>query len=470
MARYFKFKSAAELVAESDRLGGSIEIAESPAALLEPAMVAGRPVGNRLAIQPMEGCDGELSGAPGELTYRRFERFGGGGAKLIWGEAAAVRDDGRANPRQLLLIEPHLATFARIVETTRSAHRREIGDDGDLLVGIQLTHSGRFSFSRPVGVVDCPVLNARPGAPANLPILSDDELERLKDDYVRAAGLAERAGFDFIDVKQCHRYLLSELLAAKTRPGRFGGSLENRASFVLDLLARIRAAHPGLILASRLNVFDGISHRKGADGRGEPMPHEGPFLTGFGTDSLDPRRPDLSEPIRLVGMLRESGLGLLNVSMGSPYLNPHLIRPAEYPPIDGYDPPEHPLVGVGRHFSLTAELQRTFPDLPMVGSGYSYLQEYLYGAAAANVAAGRTTFAGLGRSSLAYPQGPRDLARTGTLERKNLCRTFSYCTNLMRNKHHPLGQFPTGCPPFDKEVYHSIYEEAKRALAKSAGS
>ena len=156
------------------------------------------------------------------------------------------------------------------------------------------------------------------------------------------------------------------------------------------------------------------------------------------------------------------GVALVNVSMGNPYATPHVVRPYEQPPPDGYQTPEHPLVGVERHVRLAEQVQRAFPHLPIVGSGYSWLQEYLFHAAAANVGAGRITFAGVGRAALPMPDFARQLQENGTLDRKRICRTFSYCTALMRAKHNELGQFPTGCPPFDKEVYGPIWEAAKR--------
>ena len=103
MSRYFKYKSSQALLADAHRLGLDFHLSDDLSPLFRPITVGGRRVGNRLAIQPMEGCDAELDGSPGELTFRRFRRFGAGGAKLIWGEACAVVPEGRANPRQLVI-------------------------------------------------------------------------------------------------------------------------------------------------------------------------------------------------------------------------------------------------------------------------------------------------------------------------------------------------------------------------------
>lgn len=430
--------------------------------LFTPVQVGPFHVGNRFCVQPMEGCDGTLDGCPDELTYRRYRRFGAGGAKLIWGEAAAVVEEGRANSRQLLIDDRTAAGLERMLRECRQAHQQEVGDDRDLVVGLQLTHSGRYSFRQPLVAFHDPLLDPRT-LQRGFTLLDDDALRHLVDKYVAAAYLAQKIGFDFVDVKQCHRYLLSELLAAKTRPGRYGGSLENRTRLASEIIEAIRAEAPGLMVASRLNVYDSIPYRKkeGCD-EGEPCPWQGPVLSAWGTREDDPFAPDLTEPRWWIGEMAKRGVAMINVSMGSPYASPHVIRPFEYPPPDGYETPEHPLIGVARHVQLAGELQRTLPELPTVGSGYSWLQEYFAHAGAANVRDGRITFVGVGRATLAQPDFVRQLQTHGKLDRLRVCRTFSYCTALMRAKHNELGQFATGCPPFDKEVYGPLWKEARQ--------
>ncbi len=464
VARYFRFHSVAELEAESARLGLDLRFSDDFAPLFQPVQVGPLRCGNALCIQPMEGCDGTLAGAADELTFRRYRRFGAGGASLIWGEAAAVVEEGRANPRQLLVNEDTAASLEALLRQCRQAHREAFGSDDGLVVGLQLTHSGRYSYRAPLPACRDPLLDPRSRVDASCPLLEDDYLERLPDRYVAAARLAWQAGFQFVDVKQCHRYLLSELLAARTRPGRFGGSLENRTRLARTILERIRAEVPGLVLASRINVFDGIPFRVGPDpeGPGEPCPWSAPVETAWGTRADDPFQPDLAEPLWWIGEMARLGVALVNVSMGNPYASPHIIRPFEYPPPDGYHTPEHPLVGVDRHVRLAAAVQQAFPSLPVVGSGYSYLQEYLFHAGAANVRDRRVTFVGVGRAALPMSDFARQLREHGRLDRRRVCRTFSYCTALMRSKHNELGQFATGCPPFDREVYGPLWEEAKK--------
>lgn len=471
MARFFKYKSCAEIAAENHRLGIDLRFSDDLTSLFQPITVGGRVVGNRWCIQPMEGCDGELDGRPGELTFRRYRRFGAGGAKLIWGEACAVTDDGRANPRQLLLNDQTKADFAQLVAECRQAHRAANGTDTDLMFGLQLTHSGRYSYRRPMIATYDPLLVGRYQVTHDTPLISDDELKQLVDAYVTTAKLAAEVGFDFVDIKQCHRYLLNELLGARNRPGPFGGCFENRTRLARTIIEAIRATVPNLLIATRLNVYDGIpfhipSANKGCQSPesaiGVPVDYTLPLLNGWGLSESDPLTVDLTEPLRWIDQMRSLGVALVNVTMGNPYAQPHVGRPFETPPPDGYQSPEHPLIGVDRHFKATDAVQRAFPELSVVGTGYSYLQEFLPQAAAANVRDNRVSLVGVGRASLAQPDWVRQLLDHGKLDRKRLCRTFSYCTALMRAKNHPLGQFPTGCPPFDKDAYGELWKQVQQ--------
>jgi 2,4-dienoyl-CoA reductase-like NADH-dependent reductase (Old Yellow Enzyme family) len=426
--------------------------------LARPVRVGHFTAANSIAIQPMEGCDGALDGTPGELTWRRYQRFARGGAGLIWFEATAVREDGRANTRQLCITPQNVAEFARLREVL-----------GDALAPIQLTHSGRYSVPRRIIAYHNPHIDRKTGTPPDYPAISDDELEGLEDDYVRAAGLALEAGFQAVDIKAVHGYLVSELLGAKTRAGRYGGALENRLRFIRNVIGKLRAAFGNrLMIAIRMNAFDGVPfHRDPATGVGVPCAFETPYPYGWGVDAADPLREDLREVKHAIAWFREWGVELLNVSMGSPYYNPHVVRPFEKPDEGNYEQPEHPLAGVDRHFRIAGELQRAFPDLPVVGSGYSWLQKYAINAGAHNIAAGGIRFFGVGRGALAYPDFARDALEKGELDERRCCKTLTYCTYLMRQKNHPLGQFPTGCPPFDKEGYGELIKLARHAKRES---
>ncbi len=487
--RYFNYKTLDDLRRDAERLGIDLPLVEDREEvrrqLSRPVKIAGEEskrwtIPNSLAIHPMEGCDGELDGRPGELTFRRYRRFGAGGAGLVWFEACGVVPEGRANPRQLWIHPRSAAALGALLEACRRAHEREFGPRQGLIAVLQLTHSGRYSTPKPLVAYHHPLLDSYPYACAsNLPpctapweVASDAYLKALEDRFVEAALLACEVGFDGVDVKMTHGYLLAELLSARSRPGPYGGPLENRACLARNVMRKIRArVGPDFLLAARLGVYDGVPYAVSTKGgRGIPRPHSTPYTWGFGVNPQNPFEPDLEEPLRFIGMLKEAGLGLLNVSMGIPYVNPHVGRPYEKPNEGSYEAPEHPLVGVARHFAATAQIQQAFPDLPVVGTGYTWLQHFFINAAAANLKLGHMTLAGVGRMALAYPDFARDALTRGELDPRRTCKTLSFCTYLMRQKSHPLGQFPTGCPPFDKEGYGSIIKEARVAERKSGQS
>jgi len=470
--KWFIYRSVEEFADDVNRLGVEVPMDAGRSAMFRPVRIGRLAPGNAWAIHPMEGCDGAADGAPDELTYRRYRRFGAGGAKLIWGEATAITLDARANPRQLAINEGTAGALGRMLEETRRAHREAFGRDDDLVVGLQLTHSGRYSL-RPVIAQHDPALD-----PATFvdrkrgltvtpdhPLITDDELERLEDRYVEAARMVARLGYDFVDIKQCHRYLMNELLSGRDRPGRYGGSFENRTRFARNVFGKIRdAVGDRLVLATRLNVFDGVPFTNDPQSNiGVPRPHPLPYRWGWGVNMDGPLEPDFTEPLRYVGLLRDWGVALIDVSMGSPYSNYYLLRPFDTPSWNGYDSPEHPLIGVDRHFRATEIIQRAYPDLAIVGSGYSWLRHFMADVAEANLKRGRVTMVGVGRGALAYPDWVKDLMEKGAMERRNVCITVSDCTTLMRWKHNPQGQYPTGCVPRDK-VYAEIYREGRKAL------
>lgn len=437
-------------------------------ALLDSPALGPRAIGNRFAVLPMEGWDAGADGAPSDLVRRRWENFGRSGAKLIWGgEAAAVRADGRANPRQLIMDKHTLAAITDLRGHLVEAHASAMGRADDLLIGLQLTHSGRFARPTdkkrmaPQILYPHPILNAKFGLPTDYPLLSDDEIDRLIDDFVAAAVLAQQAGFDFVDVKHCHGYLGHEFLSAVDRPGKYGGSLENRTRFVRDVVAGIRAAAPGLEIGVRLSAFDYIPFQPNPEDerRGVPTPFAGRYPYAFGGDGSG-TGIDLAEPLAFLDELRRLGIRLVCVTAGSPYYNPHIQRPALFPPSDGYLPPEDPLVGVARQIRVTAQLKAAHPDLLIVGSGYSYLQDWLPNVAEAVVASGGVDFVGLGRMVLSYPELPADVLAGRGLQRKRICRTFSDCTTAPRNG------LISGCYPLDP--YYKVMPEAEQLAAIKA--
>ncbi len=453
--RIAQLRTAADLRAYLDQLGIALPFDDTlesgaGAPLAQPHHVYDVTIGNRFAILPMEGWDGTTDGMPTDLVRRRWTNFGISGAKLIWGcEAVAVRPDGRANPNQLMLNADTLPALSALRDTLVRAHAERFGTADDLYVGLQLTHSGRFA--RPLDkkrldpkiLYAHPILNRRFGLPDDYPVLRDDEIDALVEDFVRAAVLAQRAGFQFVDIKHCHGYLGHEFLSAVTREGRYGGSFENRTRFLRAVVTGIRAAAPALRVGVRVSAFDWLPFRKGAGdvGEPEPMPEGGyPFAFGGGRDGVS---VDLRETFALMELLRSLDVQLVCVTAGSPYYNPHIQRPALFPPSDGYQPPEDPLVGVARQIDVVAQLKARFPDLTLVGSGYSYLQEWLPHVAQRVVRDGMADFVGLGRMVLSYPDLPADVLAGAELQRKRICRTFSDCTTAPRNG------MVSGCYPLD---------------------
>ncbi|SFH73219.1 oxidoreductase [Planctomicrobium piriforme] len=421
-------------------------------------------IGNRFCILPMEGWDGETEGRPSDLTRRRWQNFGLSGAKLIWGgEAVAVQPLGRANPNQLLINEQTLPDIIGLRELLVSTHVQQFGTDNDLLVGLQLTHSGRFARPRvksrpePRIAYRHPVLDAKVGVVDDAPILSDDELKQLIDDFIRAAVLADQAGYAFVDIKHCHGYLGHEILSGFDRPGIYGGTFENRTRFLRDIVAGINAAAPNLEIGVRISLFDFVPYQPGPDRTGVPA-QAAPYRCAFGGDGTG-LGIDLTEPKKFLELLRSLGIELVCSTVGSPYYNPHIQRPALFPPSDGYLPPEDPLVGVARQINITAELKRAFRDLIVVGSGYSYLQEWLPHVGQRAVRDGNVDFVGLGRMVLSYPELPADVLSGKGLQRKKICRTFSDCTTAPRNG------MVSGCYPLDP-FYKSRPEREKMVALK----
>lgn len=438
--------------------------------LASPLVRGSLKIGNRIAIHPMEGWDGTPDGNPAESTVRRWRNFGRSGAKLIWGgEAVAVRHEGRANPNQLLMAPHTRDGLARLRTTLIEEHRRTTGSDNGLLVGLQLTHSGRYAKPNakdrhePRILYRHPILDRRLGLPADYPLLTDGEVGGIIEDFHRAARVAAELGFDFVDIKHCHGYLGHEFLSAHTREGNYGGSFENRTRFLREVVEGIRSVAPRLRIGVRLSAYDSIPFRPdpalsspGKPGPGIPEPHASliPYRWGFGVDTRNPILPDFSEPFQFLSLLEKLEIQLVNITAGSPYYCPHVQRPAIFPPSDGYQPPCDPLVGVAQMLDATRQLKERFPNLIFVGTGYTYLQDFLPNVAQAAVREGWVDSVGLGRMVLTYPEQLWDILQGAPIQHKRICRTFSDCTTAPRNG------LPSGCYPLD--AYYKKSESAAR--------
>jgi 2,4-dienoyl-CoA reductase-like NADH-dependent reductase (Old Yellow Enzyme family) len=419
----FNYTNLDEIIKESEALGLNLSFSEDTSILGEKVKIGDRVIPNSLSFHPMEGCDGNRDGSPSDFTVRRYERFAKGGAGLIWFEAVAVVPEGRANPRQLWINKDNAPEFKKLFNKIMADAHSEYGNQFNPLCIMQLTHSGRFSKpeGKPAPIPAChdPYFDKAHKVDPNLPVITDDELERLEDVFVDAAVLARDAGFHGVDVKCCHRYLNSELLSSFTREGRYGGSFEGRTRFLLNVIDKIKAKLGNdFIVTTRMNIYDGI-----------------PYPYGWGVDREDYRKYDLTEPLKLVGLLRDRGVRLINFTMGTPYYNPHVNRPYDK---GEYIPEEQQLEGVARMINGVAEIQKAFPDIAVIGTGYSWLREFSQYLAAGNKKKGNVTLVGYGRESFAYPDFARDILNNGGMKKEKCCIACGKCTEIMRAHLTPI--------------------------------
>lgn len=413
----------------------NIPYSENVSVLKETVSFSGKCAANRLAIQPMEGCDGTAEGAFSELTHRRYERFAKSGAGLLWAEATAIVKEGRANPRQIMLTEETLDNFKREVEFIRETAVRETGVNPVLIM--QATHSGRYSkpngvpepiiaYNKPIFEKDKPIDSSR--------IASDDYLKSLEEKYGKAAHLAEKAGFDGVDIKCCHGYLMNELMSAFERKGAYGGSFENRTRLFFNAIEQAKSnTSKDFIVTSRMNAYDGF-----------------PYPYGFGVSQDGGTEPDLTETLEVVKILKEKyGFSLLDITIGNPYVNPHVNRPFNHGP---YVSPEAPLVGVERMMKCVKAVQMANPDMAIIGSGFSYMGKEGENVAAGAVEEGVCKIAGFGRQAFAYPDFAKDILNGG-MDEKKCCIACGKCSELMR-----VGTV-AGCVIRDSEMYMPYYKQ-----------
>jgi len=437
----FRLRTLDDLRGKLAELDLSLPISENLSLLGEPLQSGGFAVPNRFVVQPMEGLDADAQGRPGELAFRRYERYARGGAGLIWFEATAILPEARSNPAQFWLHEGSAETFTRLVKATRAAARGAGWRDPVMV--LQLTHSGRYSKPRgipePIIAQHSAVLDPKLGVQPDHPLVTDEYLDGLQETFVAAARLAQAAGFDGIDVKSCHGYLLAELLGARTREGRYGGTFENRTRMLRETLARVRAAVPGLLVTTRVNAFDGY---------GPPC--------GWGAEAGDPAEPDLREPLELVRLLHEQGSPVLNLTLGNPYYNPHLGRPFDTPAVGAPVPAEHPLVGVARFAAVTRDAQRDAPGMPVIASGLGWLRHLVPYVAAGLLESGWAALVGQGRGALAYPDAPAHVLAGETLDPAMCCVSCSACSQMMRDGSK------VGCVVRDSAIYGPIYRQGRR--------
>ncbi|MBN2593928.1 MAG: FAD-dependent oxidoreductase [Sedimentisphaerales bacterium] len=450
----FRLRDTEDLKKLNKKLDVNVEAIEDVSILSKPVQAGKLVIPNSLAVHPMEGCDGDSQGRPGKLTLRRYERFAAGGAGLIWAEATAVVPEGRANLRQLWIHQDNKGSFAAMVNMMRQTASQSMGSDHKPVIVLQLTHSGRYSkpestahpiiaqrdpYRDPLAPQPMPDTNRKSRIPDDWPLVTDEYLDKLQYAYVEAARIAFEVGFDAVDIKSCHGYLINELFGCRNRKGKYGGSFENRTRFPLQVIDKIKQElGEDAAVAMRLGIYDAI-----------------PYPYGWAVDKDDYTKSDLTEPKKLIELLHQRGLRLINVTIANPYYNPHIGRPFNEPIVGGYEEPEHPLVGVERLVNLTGEIQKQFPDVAMVGTGYSWLRTLFANVAAANKTNGLTTLAGAGRMAFAYPDFAKDITKDGRMYPEKVCISCSACTQIMRD----AGM--TGCVVRDNKVYGPIFEHGR---------
>ena len=421
---------------QNEELETRLPYSEDISILGEKVIIANKTIPNRLACQAMEGCDGNADGTPAELTERRYKRLAEGGAGIIWFEATACREDGRANPRQLWIKKDNLDSYKKIVNDIKENSIRANGYAP--LIIMQATHSGRYS--KPHGVPEPLIAYNNPIFEGDKPIdksriLSDSEIDRIGEALIESSKLAEEAGFDGVDIKCCHRYINSELLSAFERDGKYGGSLENRTRLLRETIAgAMQVTNSDFIVTSRLNVYDGF-----------------PYPYGFGVSKTGGTDFDPSEPIWLLRELRDMGVELLNITMGNPYFNPHVNRPFA---LGAYDPCEHPLEGVARMLHGIAKLKHAVPELKIISSALSYLGVVAPEVCAGFIKDGGFDFCGFGRTILAYPDFAKDILENGKMKKEKICLCCSKCSEMMRAGGTP------GCVVRDS-LYTDLYRKFK---------
>lgn len=426
----FNFDSLESLRGYIKNNGLDIHLSDNIHLLSESHSIGNMILPNSIVFHPMEGTDGNFDGSPHELTIRRYLRFSKGMPGLIWFEAVAVCEEGRVGRRQLWINDNNMESFKIL--------RSQIAEYTDAPVIMQLTHSGRFSKPTgkpgPVIAYHNPYLNEKMSIDKDYPVISDDYLKRLEEKFEKASKLACEAGFDGVDIKACHRYLNSELLSAYNRTGEYGGSFENRTRFMLNVYDRIKAANSSYFtVTTRMNIYDGI-----------------PYPYGWGQSRSNPMEADFSEPVKLISLLKEKGLKLINLTMGTPYYNPHVNRPYDKGP---YTPAEHPLEGIQRLVNGIGYIQKNFPDIFVVGTGYSWLREFGINLGAGTIERGYAKLIGFGRQLFAYPDFPVDLFEKGGFKRNKSCIACTKCSDIMK------AGGTAGCVVRDSKIYAKVYKD-----------
>ena len=440
--KFSSFKSNEDFTAAMAADGMDFPISDDLSVLLEPVTLKnGHVIPNRLVIQPLEGFDGTKEGNPSDLIFRRYDRYAKGGSGLLWYESIAISNDGRCNPLQMIISEHTIGAIRRLVAETDATAREHSGFKPYNV--LQLTHSGRRSVNAnweptPLAVVENPYIdhhNSIDGRSGAITFASDEKIEEIIHDFIEAAIMAKEAGFDSVDIKVCHEYILRELLAAFNRPGKYGGSFENRTRALFDIIHGIRARIGNDIdICVRLNAYDCI-----------PYPHGWGMVKEEGVMA-----PDLTETIQLCRLLVEKNVKLINISTMMPRYQPHgrgYLAEIEQSEINPY-------AGTYALLKATKEIKDAVPEGIFVATGLTWLEQFGGNIGAGGVKEGWFDIAGFGRQAFAYPDYAKDIMDHGTMLRSKCCITCDKCYDLIQ-KGHTM----TGCVIRDQEVYLPLYRE-----------
>jgi 2,4-dienoyl-CoA reductase-like NADH-dependent reductase (Old Yellow Enzyme family) len=397
--------------------------------LLSPIKLGTRTCENRFFSQAMECNDADPEGNPTDLTYQRYENLFKGEAGLISLEAITITDKNRSRMNQLFIMPQNQAALAKFVSRMREVNPKA-------LFIFQLTHSGELSnpeFSRRLSVRPLPGFKAD--------IFTEDEFEKIMDDFVLAAKMTYDVGADGIDMKFCHGYLGSQILRPyNTRKWKYGGPWENRRQFAFDLYERIRKVIPdeNFLIGSKISVWEG-------------------FPGGFGTAGPDTPIIDFTEPIDLVKGLEERGAQYFIQSAGSPSITISLTQADK----------DHPYFAYLHQYFAKVLKENLKPETVVIGSNYSVFgkgksklqavsseDSALLAYGAQNIAQGYVDMIALGRQSLADPLIPLKL-REGRESEINYCTTCDNCLELL------IQQAPIGCATYNKFYTETLVKTRK---------
>lgn len=409
--REFWYRSLSDVEAKLQELQVSLPFSENTGLLNQKLVIKGKTIQNRIVCQPVQSCGLKINGGPDRLTKRRYIRLAEGGAGIIWFETVAISPETRSHSKQMWLDENNLEEYKILIQKMKNACYKKNGFEPIIL--LQISHSGRYCKSNgilhPIIVHNNPLFEIDRILDASC-IVGDGELRRLEQIYGECVRLAQEAGFDGVDIKACHQNLINELLAAYDRPGEYGGSFFNRVRFLYNCF---EAAHGAVsqkfIITTRLSIYDGF-----------------PYPYGFGTREGAGLKPDMMQVIEVIQYLKKMfDLPLANVSMGNPYINPHIERPYDK---GGYIPDEHPLASVARIVNCTAQVQKACQDVAIVASGLTYLRQFSAQLSAGMIENGYAAMAGFGRMSLIDPHFPQKLLKNEELVQQKLCTTCGHCS------------------------------------------